>query len=43
MYILWEEKTNKLQVHPYRPVLWLLTHQGMMSGQPRNRPVGMNL
>ena len=32
MYIFWEEKrkkTNKLQVHPYRPVSWLPTHQGI--------------
>ena len=25
MCILWEEKANKLQVHPYKPVLWLPT------------------
>ena len=32
MYIFCEEKrkkTNKLQVHPYRPVSWLPTHQGI--------------
>ena len=29
IYLLWEEKTNKLQVHPYRPVSWLPTHQGI--------------
>ena len=28
------KKTNKLQVHPYKPVSWLPTHQGN---------VGMNL
>ena len=25
----WEKKTNKLQVHPYKPVSWLPTHQGI--------------
>ena len=24
---IWEKKTNKLQVHPYKPVSWLPTHQ----------------
>ena len=39
------KKTNKLQVHPYKPVSWLPTHRGIlkMSGQPRNRLIGMNL
>ena len=33
------KKTNKLQVHAYKPVSWLPTHRGIlkMSGQPRNR------
>ena len=35
IYILWEEK-DKLQVHPYRPVLRLPTHQGIC-GQPRKK------
>ena len=26
---IWEKKTNKLQVHPYKPVSWSLTHQGI--------------
>ena len=45
-YILWRKKTNKLQVHPYKPVSWSPTHQGifpLMSGRPQNRLVGMNL
>ena len=41
------KKTNELQVHPYKPVSWLPTHQRiddpLMSGQPRNRLVRMNL
>ena len=24
---IWEKKTNKLQVHPYKPVSWSPTHQ----------------
>ena len=36
------KKTNKLLVHSCRSVSWLPTHS-LMSGQPRNRPVGMNL
>ena len=28
MYI-WKKKTNKLQVHPYKPVSWSPTHQGI--------------
>ena len=24
---IWEKKTNKLPVHPYKPVSWLPTHQ----------------
>ena len=40
--VIWlRKKTNKLQVHPYKPVSWLPTH--LMSGQPRNRLVRMNL
>ena len=26
---IWEKKTNKLQVHPYKPVSWSPTHQGI--------------
>ena len=26
---IWENKTNKLQVHPYKPVSWSPTHQGI--------------
>ena len=39
------KKTNKQHVHPYKPVSWLPTHRGIlkMSGQPRNRLIGMNL
>ena len=37
-----KKKTNKLQVHPYKPVSWSPTHP-LMSGRPRNRLVGMNL
>ena len=36
------KKTNKLLVHSCRSVSQLPTHS-LMSGQPRNRPVGMNL
>ena len=45
IYIWLRKKTNKLQVHPYKPVSWLPTHQSgqLMSGQPRNRLVRMNL
>ena len=43
MYILCgRKKTNKLLVHSCRSVSQLPTHS-LMSGQPRNRPVGMNL
>ena len=27
---IWEKKTNKLQVHPYKPVSWSPTHQGIL-------------
>ena len=34
-----KKKTHKLQVHPYKPVSWSPTHQGisnpLMSGRPR--------
>ena len=26
---IWKKKTNKLQVHPYKPVSWSPTHQGI--------------
>ena len=25
-----KKKTNKLQVHPYKPVSWFPTHQGIL-------------
>ena len=28
---IWKKKTNKLQVHPYKPVSWSPTHQGIKS------------
>ena len=28
---IWEKKTNKLQVHPYKPVSWSPTHLGLIS------------
>ena len=27
---IWEKKTNKLRVHPYKPVSWSPTHQGII-------------
>ena len=27
---MWEEKSNKLQIHPDKPVSWLLTRQGIL-------------
>ena len=29
IYVYIYKKTNKLQVHPYRPVSWLPTHHGI--------------
>ena len=37
---LWRKGINKLRFHPDKPVSWLPTHP-LMSGQPRNRLVGM--
>ena len=30
---IWEKKANKLQVHPYKPVSWSPTHQGIKSSK----------